>query len=640
MSISFNAKQLEAVNHTDGPLLVLAGAGSGKTMVLAGRVNHLIEQGIHPENILAITFTNKASIEMKERFSSFIGKKKAKSVTTATFHSLCSAILSETNKQTMTIISSDERTAFIKRSLKACGLYNTTPTEASNILSFFKNELLTPDMLRTRTCSNPYINSESLFKLVDERVPSFFIEHAIKLYESYEQLLETNYFYDFDDLILKTVHRLHDDKTLLGELQKRFQYIMIDEYQDTNHAQYVLSKMLADQHKNIAVVGDDFQSIYAFRGSDIRNILNFEQDYPGTKVVKLEENYRCTPYILQAANEVIQNNKNQMKKQLFTNKEADEKIVVHHANNDDEEATFILNQIKTLSRKGVPYSSMAVLYRSHFLSKTCQNLFLKHSIPYSVFSEEPFYEKEHVKDFLYYLYLLCNKSNKNMFKQTINKPYRRIQPENVKELLTIDVTSFCLDPFQLDFLSLEEQIHLAEFFQLFDVDLTRSISDLLEHFYCKGGFLASYSEKEKGKEMSNDLEQLLKMGHFYEKHHPDNTLADFLKYLFAYFEKDKFLEKRAVKFLSIHSAKGLEFPYVFLMGVEDGYFPHKKNVEGVNLEEERRLFYVALTRAKDRLFISRSVKRKMYSRFVESPPSRFLSEFSSELYDESKSKPS
>ena len=585
---ALNKEQREAVTTVEGPLLVLAGAGSGKTRVLTTRVAYLLEEvGIAPEHILAITFTNKAAKEMKERIITMLGPIGYQ-IQISTFHSFGLLILRENYEKlglakNFTILDSDDTLTVIKKIMKDMGLdpkeYN--PRAIRNRMSGAKNELLTP------------VEYER-FAQTD------FEEKVVKVYEKYEQKLKQNDSVDFDDLLMMPIQLFRKYPEILKEYQERFQYILVDEYQDTNEAQYILVKMISAKYRNICVVGDNDQSIYSFRGANYRNILNFEKDYKNPKVIMLEENYRSTKTILNAANDVIQNNKQRKDKNLWTNNEEGVKIRYHRALDEKDEANYVMKEILKLIDQHVSPENIAVLYRTNAQSRNMEEVLLRENIPYKVVGSFYFYNRKEIKDLIAYMRLIYNQHDDVSLLRIINSPKRGIGAKTIENLTRKaneeekSIFEVIDSGKELTFKHMIQDLILAE--------QNLSLTELVEEILVKSGMkqeLVSEKSMEADIRLEN-LEEFKTITKSFEENNGIVSLEEFLMEisLVADVEEHK-NNHQVVTLMTVHSAKGLEFDYVFLIGMEEGIFPHNNSfMNPEELEEERRLCYVAITRAK------------------------------------------
>ena len=635
-----NDRQAEAVQTTEGPLLIMAGAGSGKTRVLTHRIAYLIdEKMVNPWNILAITFTNKAAREMRERAEKL--KMEAQDCLIATFHSMCVRILRREAdhigyNRNFTIVDPGEQRTLMKRILKNLNLDPKKWNERA-ILGTISN------------AKNDLIDEVAYANLAGD----MYTEIVAKCYTIYQKELRQSEAMDFDDLIMLTLRLFDQNPDVLTYYQQRYQYIHVDEYQDTNHAQYQLVKLLASRFKNICVVGDADQSIYGWRGADMQNILDFEKDYPEAKVVLLEENYRSTKTILQAANEVIRNNRNRRPKNLWTQNEEGEEIVYYRANDEQDEALFVARTIDQLSREGYSHKDFAVLYRTNAQSRTVEEALLKSNIPYTMVGGTKFYSRKEIRDVISYLNLIANPSDNISYERVINEPKRGVGPGTVEkirdfassqEMSLLDASAkILLSPVKG---KAAQAVH--EFANLL-LDLRErldehTVTELVEAVLEKTGYaaaLAAQATLESQARIENIEEFLSVTKNFDES--PDNPadesgldkLSRFLNDLALIADTDDGdTESSEVTLMTLHAAKGLEFPVVFLIGMEENVFPLSRASEDEDeLEEERRLAYVGITRAEKILYLTNANSRMLYGKTNYNQPSRFLREISSDLLD-------
>ena len=611
-----NEWQLEAVKTTNGPLLILAGAGSGKTRVLTYRVAYLInEENIDPYNVLAITFTNKAAKEMKDRIIGILGSK-ALGIQISTFHSLGVLIVKENYekagyKNNFTILDSDDSLTLIKKILKELNLdpkmYN--PKAIRNQISGTKNQLLTS-------------------KEYEKYAMTDFEKVVFKVYQKYEDKLLVNNSLDFDDLLMLPIKIFRKYPEVLKHYQERFKYILIDEYQDTNEAQYTFVKMLSAKYKNICVVGDNDQSIYSFRGANYHNILNFEKDYPNCKVIMLEKNYRSTKTILNAANDVIKNNKERKEKNLWTDNELGNKIKYHRALDEKDEAFYVLQEIKKLIDQGIKLNDIAVLYRTNAQSRNIEEALLRESIPYRVIGSFYFYNRKEIKDLISYLKVIYNSNDDISLLRIINVPKRGIGDKTIQNL-TEKANSLNTSLFEaID--SGKELLFKQTINELKEISEKSSLTELIDQILNKSG-IKNELENEKSIEADirlENLEEFKTITRNYEENKGIASLDEFLNEISLVSDVEEYRNRDdVITLMTIHSAKGLEFNNVFLIGMEEGIFPHQAAFFDNNeLEEERRLCYVAITRAKEKLYIVNAKRRTLYGIDSVNPPSRFISE--------------
>ena len=631
-----NKEQQQAVQHTEGPLLILAGAGSGKTKVLTVRIAHLLAQGVNPYEILAITFTNKAAKEMKSRVEGLVGDV-ANRIWLSTFHSFCAKFLRfELDNflgynSNFTIYDTSDSQAVIKAALKALNLDDKYYPVGALIaaISDAKNKLLFASDFR-------------------KQARDFYQQKVADVYEYYERELRKNNALDFDDLLLVAVKLLQSNEAVLDKYSKRFRYVMIDEYQDTNHAQYLLAKLLASHWKNIAVVGDADQSIYAWRGADIQNILDFEKDYPNCTSIKLEQNYRSTKIILDAANAVIENNEGRPKKNLWTDKTEGAKIQHFTAQSEHEEAAFIGDTIaKKHDIHGVPYGDMAILYRTNAQSRVLEEALIKRALPYIMVGGTKFYDRKEIKDVLAYLRVLYNPFDDLSLLRIINVPKRSIGATTVAKLqdyARANGTSLFMTLTQLhlvDSIKGKTKEKLEEFgiliFTLVAEMEDRTVLDILESILDRTGYLAQLEESTDPQDQARaeNIGELLSVAKDFQDTNPSGTVEDFLEQVALVNDVDSFeQEESKVTLMTLHAAKGLEFPIVFLGGLEEGLFPHSRTLMNPEeIEEERRLAYVGITRAEKELYISNATTRTVFGRTSSYLPSRFIDEIPEELVD-------
>lgn len=631
-----NKEQQQAVQHTEGPLLILAGAGSGKTKVLTVRVAYLLAQGVNPYEILAITFTNKAAKEMKSRVEGLVGDV-ANRIWLSTFHSFCAKFLRfEIDSflgynSNFTIYDTSDSQAVIKAALKALNLDDKYYPVGAMIaaISDAKNQLLFASDFR-------------------KQARDFYQQKVADVYEYYERELRKNNALDFDDLLLVAVKLLQSNAAVLDKYSHRFRYVMIDEYQDTNHAQYLLAKLLASHWKNIAVVGDADQSIYAWRGADIQNILDFEKDYPNCTSIKLEQNYRSTKIILDAANAVIDNNEGRPEKNLWTDKTEGAKIQHFTAQSEHEEAAFIGDTIaKKHDIHDVPFGDMAILYRTNAQSRVLEEALIKRALPYTMVGGTKFYDRKEIKDVLAYLRVLYNPFDDLSLLRIINVPKRSIGATTVaklQEYARANGTSLFMTLTQLhliDSIKGKTKEKLEEFgiliFTLVSEMENRTVLDILESILDRTGYLAQLEESTDPQDQARaeNIGEFLSVAKDFQDTNPSGTVEDFLEQVALVNDVDSFeQEESKVTLMTLHAAKGLEFPIVFLCGLEEGLFPHSRTLMNPEeIEEERRLAYVGITRAEKELYISNATTRTVFGRTSSYLPSRFIDEIPEELVD-------
>ena len=618
-----NDKQKEAVLHINGPLLILAGAGSGKTSVLTTRVAYLVKEiGIPPYNILAITFTNKAAKEMKERIIKLIGDE-ASFIQISTFHSFGYLILRNNYKKlgfesNFTILDENDSVSMIKKILKELNIdpKRFNPKAIKSAISGAKNELMDVDMY-SRYVKTPW----------DELV--------IKVYRIYQDRLKSNNAVDFDDLLMLPIVLFKNNPDVLNYYQDKYNYILIDEYQDTNEAQYTLTKMISEKYKNICVVGDNDQAIYSFRGANYNNILNFEKDYQNTKVILLEQNYRSTKNILDAANSLIKNNRLRKDKNLWTNNDSGHKIKYYQAFDEKEEADYVVRKARMLHEEGIPYDNMAVLYRTNAQSRVLEEQFMMGKVPYKVVGSYSFYNRKEIKDLVAYLRLIYNTKDNVSLLRCINTPKRGIGPKTLEqlELKSLDEEKSIYEVIdsgrELGFKTfIEDAIKYAE---------NNTLTDLVEYILEYSG-LRDELKTEKTPEADarlENLEEFKSLTQEFEEREENIVLEQFLMQISLVSNSDDLKEEYdKISLMTMHAAKGLEFDVVFAVGIEDGIIPHSGyDQDNSELEEERRLFYVAITRAKKQLFIINTKIRMLFGNRNRSMSSSFIKEIDNELIE-------
>mgnify|MGYP002538364949 CR=1 FL=1 len=635
-----NDKQYEAVVNTEGPVLVIAGAGSGKTKVLTHKIAYLIqEKNVLPWNILAITFTNKAANEMKERIAGLVGET-AKDIWMGTFHSICVRILRKHIDQigydsSFIIFDTSDQKSLIKKCLKELQIDDKQFSEKAvqAEISNAKNDMLEP--------------GEYAFKVHGD----FRRERIATVYELYQKRLKENNAIDFDDIINFTIKIFNEKPEIANYYSSKFRYVLVDEYQDTNKSQFTLVKMFAEVNQNITVVGDNDQGIYSFRGADISNILNFEKDFKNTKIIKLEQNYRCTGNILKAANAIIKNNETKYEKKLWTQNGEGSLPRVYSADNEYDEASFIVEQISRLKREeNYKYSDFAVLYRMNTQSRAIEDILRREAIPYKMVGGLKFYERKEIKDIISYLRLAQNPSDNLSLTRVINEPKRGIgktsldqveQLANHNEVSMYEVIKDAnLYGLNRVYLKSREFVDLIE-----DARAkkdTMSVSEFIQYMLKKSGYIKAL-EDEKTIEAENrleNLEEFLTVAMEFEKEEAENTLQDFLEGMTLSSDIDNVEEAEdSVTLMTLHSAKGLEFPVVFLPGFEEGIFPGLQSIYNPDeIEEERRLAYVAITRAEEEVALLNAESRMLFGSTTRNKASRFLSEIPEELVERSRSR--
>lgn len=615
---NLNEQQKQAVMKTEGPLLVLAGAGSGKTKVLTTRIVYLIqEKKVDPKSILAITFTNKAAREMKDRVINMLGEK-AYEIQISTFHSFGLQIIKKhyeklEYKRNFTILDSEDSLSLIRKILKELNIdpqiYN--PKRIRNIISSNKNEL---------------IDAEGYSKFVHTE----FDKKVLEVYKKYEKKLIESSSLDFDDLLMKPIILFQKYPEILQEYQEKYKYILIDEYQDTNGAQYLLTKMISAKYKNICVVGDESQSIYSFRGANFRNILNFEKDYKDAEVILLEKNYRSTQNILNVANDVIKNNTQKKDKNLWTDNEIGSKVIYHQAYNEKEEAHYVVNKIVELMDNGVDAKDIAILYRTNAQSRTIEDAILKANIPYKIVGSVYFYNRKEIKDLIAYLKVIHNEKDNINLLRIINVPKRGIGPKTI-EALTNKASLYNKSIYEiiesgkeLEFKKMIEEIKSKKD----ELTLTELVDLVLDKSGMKQELI---NEKSIESEIRlENLEEFKSITREFEEKYGIISLEDFLYEVSLVSDVEEYKNNdNALTLMTVHSAKGLEFDYVFIVGLEEGIFPHRNSSENFDeIEEERRLFYVAVTRAKKKLWLVNAKMRTIYGMTNRSVVSRFINEIS------------
>ena len=640
---NMNPRQKEAVMHTEGPLLLMAGAGSGKTRVLTHRIAYLIEEkNVNPWNILAITFTNKAAREMKERVNQLLGSG-GEDVWVSTFHSMCVRILRRDVDQigysrNFTIIDTSEQNTLMKRVLKELNIdpKKYDPRSILGAISNAKNELLTPA---------DYENQQG----------SLFEQIVGRCYALYQKELRNNQCMDFDDLIMNTIRLFKENEDALQFYQRKFHYIHVDEYQDTNHAQYTLVNLLADRFKNLCVVGDADQSIYGWRGANMQNILDFEKDYPDAAVILLEQNYRSTQTILNAANQVIKNNRNRPDKNLWTENSAGEKITYYRGDSERDEARFIVSEMqKQIADKGRKFGDFAVLYRTNAQSRVIEEMLLKANVPYTMVGGRKFYDRKEIRDILAYLSAIANPSDSLSLERIINVPKRGIgatSVEKLREFASLHEWSLLEAAMNVDLANISGKAgkELGSFGMMKDQFAQMipylSVTELTKEILDKTGYkqdLINQNNLESQSRLEN-LEEFLTVTQEFDKRFeaqneddadaPEEKLTVFLNDLALLSDVDSYEEESSqVTLMTLHAAKGLEFPVVFLIGLEENIFPLSRALmEESELEEERRLAYVGITRAEEELFLTNAFSRTLYGRTQYNRPSRFVEEIEQDL---------
>ena len=630
-----NNKQKEAVLATEGPCLVIAGAGSGKTKVLTHKIAYLMsEMHVKPWNILAITFTNKAANEMKERVEKLVGDA-AKDMWIGTFHSICVRILRKYIDRlgydhSFLIFDTSDQKTLVKECMKSLKIDDKMFTDRSIMseISNAKNEMLEPKTYQTK------YTGEYRKEIIG------------KVYEMYQQKLKENNAVDFDDLINHAIKILTENPDALEYYSDKFKYVLVDEYQDTNKAQFTLVTLLASKYGNITVVGDNDQGIYSFRGADITNILNFEKDFPGAKLIKLEQNYRCTGNILKAANAVIKHNENKYEKKLWTENDEGALPTIHKADDEYDEGRFIVQEINHLRREEyMKYSDFTVLYRMNSQSRAIEEILRREGIPYKIVGGLKFYERKEIKDIISYLRLIYNFSDNISLRRIINEPKRGIGKTSIDNIGEISeqtgLSMFDIIKHAEDYGLNRVKANSMEFIQTIEYLRSKieelSISDLIKETLDKTGYMKALELENTTEAESRieNLEEFLTVAIEFEEEEAENTLADFLEGITLSSDIDGMEDSEdSVTLMTLHSAKGLEFPVVFLVGLEEGIFPGNKSIgEPKELEEERRLFYVGITRAKQFLYLTCAKRRTIFGSTSYNAISRFVEEIPSDLLD-------
>lgn len=635
---TLNDRQCEAVKHTEGPLLITAGAGSGKTKVLTCRIAHLLELGVAPYRILAITFTNKAAKEMKERVENLVGAQ-ADSIWLSTFHSFCAKLLRfevdgfHGYTRNFTIYDSSDQLVLVKECLKKLNLDDKqfTPRSVLGTISSAKNVLMDA-------------------KAFAAKVSDFYEQKVADIYAMYQEKLRENNAVDFDDLLFLAVRLLQENDEVREKYQSRFQYILVDEYQDTNHAQYALTKILAARWRNICVVGDADQSIYAWRGADIRNIIDFTRDYPDAASIKLEQNYRSTKTILHAANAVIDNNESRPKKTLWTENPTGNKIIHYQAQTEHDEADYIAGVIYNRHEiSHEPYGDMAILFRTNAQSRVLEEKLMRYAIPYTMVGGTKFYDRKEIKDVLAYLRLLYNPEDSLSLTRIINVPKRNIGATTMEHVAAYaeeqEISLF-------EALSSTDEIPVtkraraslenfaAMIFDLLNDIEGKDVLSLIETVIKQTGYgemLDKEAEHDpQGESRKENVGEFLSVAKDYMDSNPEGNLQDFLENVALVSDVDDFESSESkVTLMTLHAAKGLEFPVVFLTGLDEGLFPHSRTLmDPTQVEEERRLAYVGITRAERQLYVTNAVTRTMYGRISAYMPSRFLAEIPPQLMED------
>lgn len=629
-----NPQQAEAVINTEGPMLIMAGAGSGKTKVLTCRVANLLQKGVRPYRILAITFTNKAAAEMRERVNNMSGPA-AKDVWLFTFHAFCARFLRmEIDKLpgyggNFAIYDTADSQNLIKQILKEMNL-DDKRFQPSGILSRISN------------AKNALQDAAAFARQAGD----FYEQKVADIYSRYEQKLQLNNALDFDDLLMLSIKLLQENKEVREKYQDRFDYLLVDEYQDTNHAQYLLTKFLAAKHRNICVVGDADQSIYGWRGADIQNILDFEKDYPDAKVIKLEQNYRSTQIILDAANAVIENNTGRKPKNLWTENKSGADIIYFQAVDERDEARFVIEQLQNLQRtENKKLGDMAILYRTNTQSRIFEEMLIKSGISYNMVGGLKFYERKEIKDIIAYLRVIFNPADSLSLLRIINVPKRGIGDASLAKIqahaAANNVSLFeavsnaaAIDGLSSRFVSKLDDL-AGIIFELMNLANEAPVEDLIDRVLRDTGYLEELENERTPQAQSriDNLHELISVAQEFAASEEENNLENFLAHVALVSDiDDTELGEDAITLMTLHSSKGLEFPVVFLVGMEEGLFPHARTLmDETEIEEERRLCYVGITRAKEKLFLSSTKMRTIYGNTVTYPPSRFLQEIPARL---------
>lgn len=628
-----NERQKKAILHKDGPLLVIAGAGSGKTKVLTRRIAYLIAAGISPYSILSITFTNKAANEMKERIAEFTSGFTSKALWVSTFHSMCNRILRKEIESLgytihFNIYDSSDQEALIKKVIKEHGIDDKKFT-SKNLLQAISN------------CKNrmeDYLD-------VKKKNSDFFKDVLSRIYESYQKALKEANSLDFDDLLYLVVKLFKKYPDILKKYQERFKYISVDEYQDTNYVQFLLIKMLAGKYNNVFVVGDPDQSIYGWRGADMNNILNFEKDYPNTKIIYLEQNYRSTETILAAANSIIKNNNDRKLKSLWTKNKSGELIRCHEAIDENEEAIFVVREIEKITRKEKrPYSDFAVFYRTNAQSRIIEKNLVRYGIPYKLYGGTNFFKRKEIKDIIAYLQYLNNPADIIGFERIINTPKRGIGKTTIEKILSfVKCHEIALEESlnrANEYLSVAILIKVRGFVDLIrklrELTDTVSLTELVEAILKETNYLKVLEVKktEEAKDRILNVQEFLSETREFDLYDEEKTLEAFLANTALYSEIDALNDDEKVILTTLHMAKGLEYQVVFIMGMEEGVFPHyKAQIDPFEMEEERRLCYVGITRGEEKVYLTRAWQRNQFGITKGNTKSRFLGEIPEELLE-------
>lgn len=626
---NLNNSQKEAVLHTDGPLIIFAGAGTGKTRVITYRIAYLLEHGVRPYNILAVTFTNKAANEMRKRVNE-LTDNMAFDVRVSTFHSFCLYLLSCEAKNfgidpNFLIYDMGEQVNVVKECIKELNLDDKKfkPTWVANRISRAKDDLDSPQDM----------NDDCQAK------GDFYGKTVSAIYELYQKKLKTYNAFDFGDLIMQTVLNLQANPDILSKYQDKFQYILVDEYQDTNHAQYVLTKMLAEKYKNICVVGDDDQSIYSWRGADITNILDFEKDYPGCTTVKLEENYRSTPKILQRAWNVVKNNTGRVPKQLWTSNEDKGNINVFQNMNENDEAARVVDMILINRESGYKLSDFAVFYRTNAQSRALEDALRRQGIPYNIVGTLKFYERAEIKDIMAYLKLIHNPNDNVSFRRVVNVPRRGVGKSSMDKLEAFAASKGlslyeALKFVGTDIIPRGSLAAMNSFRQIIEKNVLtkydKTVKEIVETVIDDSGYIRELelTDSPENKSRIENIQEFVSAVEDFERRSPDRSLAGYLSQVALVTDIDSWQDTEdKVTLMTLHLAKGLEFKNVFIVGLEEGLFPIGESAyDEQELEEERRLMYVGMTRAKENLYMTWATERTVFGKTKWNMPSRFLLE--------------
>ncbi len=646
---SLNDVQREAVQYTDGPLLILSGAGSGKTRVITHRIAYLLEHhDVSPYRILAVTFTNKAAKEMKQRLDVLVDGSVSQDLWVATFHATCARIL----RRDIEKLGANAASESVSRST------NYTYTRDFTIFDTGEQVTLVKDVLRRLNYSDKQYNPRAILSHISraknestspetyQNIADGYFERIVaEVYVLYQDALRVNNSLDFDDLLLFTVKLLNENPDVRQFYQDKFEYILVDEYQDTNRCQYELVNLLAGTKQNICVVGDDDQSIYAFRGADIRNILDFEKDYPNTRVLRLEQNYRSTQNILDAAWGVVHNNRARKAKKLWTENDSGELVTCYKAMDENDEAGYVGTKIEDWHAEGVNYKDCAVFYRTNAQSRIFEEAFRAANIPYQIVGGVGFYDRMEIKDLLAYLRVVCNPNDSMSVRRIINVPGRGIGATTLDRLINfatqqeIPLFDAIQRVHEITTINRGLQAKVGRFARIFDdFDASMLPTDALDYVLKVTGYLKNL-EIQKTIEAQNrveNIEELINAVIEYEQNTAEPTLSDYLENVALTADIDTMETDSTdmVTLMTLHSAKGLEFPFVFIVGMEDGYLPHKRSIDEATeaaIEEERRLCYVGITRAMEQLYLSHASERRMFRETLYPSPSRFISEIPEHL---------